>query len=102
MGSEISNRKFTQEDFIAFKKFLYAEHTYIKTLFDKGSKFFSDKFRIGYELEACILTSSNLPNPINKKILDDIDSPLFTNELAKYDMEINGHVLNLMRKHLKS
>jgi hypothetical protein len=95
MGSEISHREFTEEDFIAFKKALYAEHEYIKTLFDKGSEFFSDKFRLGYELEACILTRTNLPNPINKKILDDIDSPLFTNELAKYDLEINGNVFEL-------
>ena len=50
MGSEISHREFTEEDFIAFKKALYAEHEYIKTLFDKGSEFFSDKFRLGYEL----------------------------------------------------
>ena len=95
MGSEISKRDFTEEDFIAFKKALYNEIEYVKALFDKGSEFFSDRYRIGYELEACILTSTNLPNPINKEILDDIDSPLFTNELAKYDLEINGHVFEL-------
>jgi gamma-glutamyl:cysteine ligase YbdK (ATP-grasp superfamily) len=95
MGSEISHREFTEEDFIAFKKALYLEHAYIKSLFDKGSELFSEKFRIGYELEACILTSNNLPNPINKDILDDINSPLFTNELAKYDLEINGNVFKL-------
>ncbi len=95
MGSEISHREFTEEDFIAFKKALFAEIEYVKVLFDRGSEFFSDKYRIGYELEACILNSDNQPNPINKKILDDIDSPLFTNELAKYDLEINGHVFEL-------
>jgi len=95
MGSEISHREFTEEDFRAFKKALYDEHTYIKSLFDKGSELFSDKYRIGYELEACILTGNNLPNPINKKIIDDINSPLFTNELAKYDLEINGNVFKL-------
>ncbi|WP_373030074.1 hypothetical protein [Sulfurovum sp.] len=95
MGSEISHKEFTKEDFIAFKKALYDEHAYIKSLFDKGSELFSDKYRIGYELEACILTSENRPNPINKNILDDIDSPLFTNELAKYNLEINGNVFKL-------
>lgn len=95
MGSEISKREFTEEDFIAFKKALFDEIEYVKTVFDKGSDFFSDRYRIGYELEACILTGTNLPNPINKKILDDIDSPLFTNELAKYDLEINGNVFEL-------
>ena len=95
MGSEISHRVFTKEDFIAFEKALFHEHAYVKGLFAKGSEIFSNKYRIGYELEACILDSSNQPNPVNKQILDDIDSPLFTNELAKYDLEINGNVFEL-------
>ena len=95
MVSEISNRFFTKEDFIAFKNACFDELEYIRALFVKGSDIFSDKYRIGYELEVCILDSDNKPNPINKKILDDIDSPLFTNELAKYDLEINGNVFEL-------
>ncbi len=95
MGNEITNRVFTKDDFIAFKKSWLAELAYVKALFDQGSEVFSDKYRIGYELEVCILDSANLPNPINKKILDDINSPLFTNELAKYDLEINGNVFEL-------
>ena len=95
MGSEISHRKFTEKDFIAFEKALYNEHEYVKSLFDKGTELFSDKYRLGYELEVCILDCSNQPNPINKQILDTIDSPLFTNELAKYDLEINGNVFEL-------
>ena len=95
MGVEISKREFTEQDFIAFKKAWLSELEYVKSLFDKGSEMFSDRFRIGYELEACILNNTNLPNPINKKILDDINSPLFTNELATYDLEINGNVFEL-------
>ncbi len=95
MGSEISNRTFTKEDFTAFKKACLREHEYIKSLFAKGSEIFSDKYRIGYELEICILNSANLPDPINNKILDDLNSPHFTNELAKYDLEINGNVFAL-------
>ncbi len=95
MGSEISHREFTKEDFTAFQKALSNEHDYVKTLFEKGSEIFSDKYRIGYELEACILDATNLPDPINKKILDTVGSPLFTNELAKYDLEINGNVFTL-------
>lgn len=92
MGSEISNKVFTKEDFTAFKNACYSELEYIRALFDKGSEVFSNKYRIGYELEVCILDTENNPNPINKKILDDIKSSLFTNELAKYDLEINGNV----------
>ena len=61
MGSEISHREFAEEDFIEFRKALYEEHAYIKSLFEKGSEVFSDKYRIGYELETCILTDNNLP-----------------------------------------
>ncbi len=95
MGSEISHRAFTEEDFIAFKEALSKEHEYIRSLFDKGSEVFSDKYRIGYELETCLLTDDNQPNPINKEIIEALDSPLFTNELAKYDLEINGNVFTL-------
>lgn len=95
MGSEISHREFTQEDFIAFQEALSAELAYVKKLFEQGSKVFADDYRIGYELEVCILDKDNNPNPINKELLESIDSPLFTNELAKYDLEINGNVFAL-------
>lgn len=95
MGSEISNRVFTNEDFTAFKKALLDEFEYVKTLFTKGSEIFSNDYRIGYELEVCILDSDNLPAPINNKILDELNSAHFTNELAKYDLEINGNIFAL-------
>ena len=95
MGSEISHKKFTDKDFIAFETALANEFEYVKRLFVQGSKKFSNVYRVGYELEVCILTKENHPNPINKEILEEIDSPLFTNELAKYNLEINGHVFAL-------
>jgi len=98
MGSEISRREFTVEDFTAFKKALDLEHAYVKSLFEKGAEVFSDSCRIGYELEACILDAANQPDPINKQILETVNSPLFTNELAKYDLEINGNVFELNGK----
>ena len=95
MGSEISHKKFTEDDFIAFEKALTSESNYVKRLFEQGSEKFSNAYRVGYELEVCILTNEHKPNPINKEILEEIDSPLFTNELAKYNLEINGHVFAL-------
>jgi gamma-glutamyl:cysteine ligase YbdK (ATP-grasp superfamily) len=95
MGSEITNKKFTKEDFKAFDSALLRECDYIKTLFDQGSTIFSNQYRIGYELEACILTQTNEPNPLNEEILEDLHTPFFTNELAKYDLEINGSVFDI-------
>ena len=98
MGTEISKTEFTEQDFKDFKKVWLDELEFVKELFNKGANLFSNRYRIGYELETCILNSSNLPEPINEKILDDINSPLFTNELAKYDLEINGNVFELNDK----
>ena len=95
MGSEISKKEFSAEDFKVFEKVLDVEVEYVKSLFEKGSAIFSNRYRIGYELEACILTQGNKPNPINKQILDDSSVAYFTNELAKYDLEINGNVFDL-------
>jgi hypothetical protein len=102
MGSEISHRDFSDQDFIAFQKALDAEYDYVEALFRKGAEGFSNDYRIGYELETCLLTEDNQPNPINKKIIDELNSPLFTNELAKYDLEINGNVFSLDKNAPKS
>lgn len=95
MGSEINNRDFSQDDFENFSKAYKREIAYIKELFHQGGAIFSDEYRVGYELEVCILDSNNRPNPINKKILSTINSPLFTHELANYDLEINGNVFKV-------
>jgi hypothetical protein len=98
MGSEISKKVFTKEDLQSFKNAFLDELEFVKELFGKGSSVFSNKYCIGYELEVCILDNNNLPSPINNKIIDDIGSPLFTNELAKYDLEINGNVFDIDAK----
>jgi gamma-glutamyl:cysteine ligase YbdK (ATP-grasp superfamily) len=98
MGSEISKRAFTKEDLKRFTNAFLDELEYVKELFGKGASVFSNKYRIGYELEVCILDNENLPSPINNQIIDDIGSPLFTNELAKYDLEINGNVFDIDAK----
>jgi len=95
MGSEITNKVYTKEDFTVFKDACLNEYHYIKSLFAQGSKVFSNEFRIGYELETCILDKQLRPYPLNKEILDDINASQFTNELAKYNLEINGNVFLL-------
>jgi len=95
MGSEISNRDFSEEDYDNFWKAYKREIAYINKLFEQGGAIFSNEYRVGYELEACILDHSNVPNPINKKILSTINSPLFTHELANYDLEINGNIFKI-------
>jgi gamma-glutamyl:cysteine ligase YbdK (ATP-grasp superfamily) len=95
MGSEIQKDLYTEDDYNAFEKAWLSELAFVKMLFTQGSQVFSEQYRLGYELEACILDSHNQPAPCNKSILDDLDSPEFTTELANYDLEINGSVFLL-------
>lgn len=92
MGSEIHKSAYSDEDFTAFEKAWLDELVFIKALFAKGSAVFSDEYRLGYELEACILDGNDQPAPCNNAILEELDSPEFTTELANYDLEINGGV----------
>jgi hypothetical protein len=95
MGSEVSKKSFTQEDLEKFRVAFLDELEFVKDLFTKSSSSFCNSYKVGYELEACILDQDHLPSPINHKILDDLEHELFTNELAKYDLEINGNVFEL-------
>jgi gamma-glutamyl:cysteine ligase YbdK (ATP-grasp superfamily) len=95
MGSEIQKDLYSEDDYDAFEKAWLSELDFVKTLFTQGSQVFSEQYRLGYELEVCILDSNNQPAPCNKAILDDLDSPEFTTELANYDLEINGSVFPL-------
>ncbi|MFT7823675.1 MAG: hypothetical protein ABXS92_02825 [Sulfurimonas sp.] len=95
MGSEIHKSVYTEEDYAAFEKAWLTELEFVKGLFAKGSTFFSNAYRLGYELEACILDENNQPAPCNKAILEELNASEFTNELANYDLEINGSVFEL-------
>ena len=82
MGSEIHKSTYAEEDFIAFEKAWLDELAFVKTLFAKGSEVFSDAYRLGYELEACILDKNNQPAPCNNAILKELDSDLTAKEQA--------------------
>lgn len=92
MGSEIHKEAFTQQDYRAFEDAWLSELAFVRQLFEQDGKLFSESKRLGYELEACILDANNQPAPINHKILSELDTSLFTHELANYDLEINGSV----------
>ncbi|MFT7879097.1 MAG: hypothetical protein ABXS91_01775 [Sulfurimonas sp.] len=95
MGSEIHKEAFTEQDYRAFENAWLSELEFIRQLFAEGSELFSESQRLGYELEACILDADYQPAPINQKVLSELDASLFTNELANYDLEINGSIFPL-------
>jgi len=94
VGVEIHRALFSSEDYERFNARLVEELAFVKHLLNEPHNF-SESKRIGYELEACLLDPHNNPAPLNFKILEDIDSDAFGNELAKYDLEINGSVFEL-------
>lgn len=64
--------------------------------------------RIGAEQEMSLITPNYLPSPTAMELLAKIDNPHFTNELARFNMEVNldpqvftGEALSKMEKQLR-
>lgn len=94
MGDEVSKDHFSPEDFQLFREKLDAETEFVRSLFSKKS--FDNKTRkLGYELELCLIDSKGQPAPLNQPLLEEANNPLFTHELAKYNLEINGNAFEL-------
>ncbi len=106
MGEEINQTHFDQADYDHFNDRLLEETEFVRRLFAKRA-FDNHSRKLGYELELCLVDASGQPCNINQQVLDKADNPLFTMELAKYNLEINGHpfdvsadVLSLIDKDL--
>lgn len=92
-------RKFTQH---LFKDVRAIEFMLEKGMFEKGIT------RIGAEQELCLIDQAYRPASIAPELLSEITNPAFTNELAKFNLEINldpqefkGDCLGKMEKQLK-
>ncbi len=55
----------------------------------ENSWFESDTIRIGAEQELCLVDKNWKPAPVNLEILEKLNNPYITNELAKFNLEIN-------------
>jgi hypothetical protein len=94
MGDEVSKEHFTAGDYRRFEQRLDAEMVFVRELF--AERAFDNHNRcLGYELELCLIDAQGAPAPNNQQVLDAADNPLFTNELARFNLEINGHAFGL-------
>jgi hypothetical protein len=94
MGDEVSKHHFKEREYILFQQKLDKEMDFVRELF--AAKQFDDRTRrLGYELELCLLDRKGNPAPLNQQILDKAKNPLFTYELAKFNLEINGNAFDL-------
>jgi hypothetical protein len=91
MGEEIQKEHFEQADYDRFQQRLEQETEWLRSLFAKGA-FDNSSRMLGYELELCLADESGNPSKINTRVIDAIGNPLFTTELARFNMEINGNV----------
>ncbi len=90
MGEEIQKDSFEQADYDHFQQRLEQETELVRGLFAKRA-FDNESRMLGYELELCLANASGLPSKNNIDIIETTENPLFTSELAKFNMEINGN-----------
>ena len=91
MGEEIQKEHFEQADYDAFQQRLDDETAYLRQLFAERA-FDNSSRKLGYELELCLADREGNPSRINTEVLDSANNPLFTTELARFNMELNGNV----------
>jgi len=84
-GVKTSKRLEEKNDFIynMLKDVKALEIMLEKGLFEKGVE------RIGAEQELCLVNKHWKPAPVNLNILEDLNDPHFTTELARFNMEMN-------------
>ena len=90
MGEEIQKENFEQADYDRFQQRLEQETELVRALFAENA-FDNESRMLGYELELCLADGSGNPSKNNIDIIDATANPLFTSELAKFNMEINGN-----------
>lgn len=94
MGDEVSKDHFTDKDYQRFEQKLLEEMEFVRRLFAE-KRFDNSTRKLGYELELCLLDPLGNPAGLNQQVLQQADNPLFTYELARYNLEINGHAFNV-------
>jgi hypothetical protein len=90
MGEEIQKESFDQADYDRFQQRLEQETELVRGLFARRA-FDNQSRMLGYELELCLADASGNPSKNNIDIIEATENPLFTSELAKFNMEINGN-----------
>ena len=99
MGQEIKTSQFKLSDFEDFKMALQQESTLLGEWFD-GNFFSRQSLVSGYELEAWLISQDYYPSPSNEQFLANANSPLLTQELAQFNIELNSVPLKLDNKML--
>jgi len=90
MGEEIQQDHFEQADYEQFQQKLERETEFVRSLFERRA-FDNSSRMLGYELELCLADRAGHPSTVNTEVINAAGNPLFTTELARFNMEINGN-----------
>ncbi len=96
MGERIKRTTADTAERMAFVQHLINDVKALELLLKNG-QFEDDIVRIGAEQELCLIDDHNRPFGINLKLLEAINDPHFTTELANYNIEINLDPFELSR-----
>ena len=88
MGRDISTSAFTEADFEAFSQRLHAETELLAGWFADDR--LADTHPVGgFELEAWLADTTGRPAALNERLLEALQDPLLTHELAQFNIELN-------------
>ena len=94
MGQDIASRSFTDADFSAFAEALRRETETLESWLAEGR--FAEEHPVGgFELEAWLTDPEFRPAPLNDVVLERMDDPLLTTELARFNIELNSEPCTL-------
>lgn len=99
MGEEINAVKFSKHDFENFKQQLEDETQRLADWFEQ-CKMSHQPDKAGFELEVWIVDNKTNPAPLNETFLKKLDDDLFSPELSRFNIELNGQPENLHRHAL--
>ncbi len=89
MGDEITTSHFTEQDFQSFYRHLQQETAELEQWFH--NEVFSSRAPVaGYEMEAWLIDHQSMPSPRNEDFLKTANNPLYTAELAQFNIELNA------------
>ncbi|MEM0997074.1 MAG: glutamate-cysteine ligase family protein [Bacteroidota bacterium] len=107
MGEQNVSQILSKKELRNFTQHLFHDIRAIEIMLEKGM-FEKGITRIGAEQEMCLIDSAFRPASIAPELLAEIENPAFTNELSKFNLEVNldpqeftGDCLSRMEKQLR-
>ena len=89
MGEPINQSEFLLEEEKEFSKRLKEETKILKRIFESRELKYTGKPSLGLEVEAWLVDKDQIPSPMNDSFLQELNNNKVTEELSKFNFEIN-------------